>query len=142
MGTLLLQGPFFFATFLAMDNSTEQFRKEATKQTSTKTLADAIGLPDKEDKERIRLKLLEYEKAHPGEIGAIIALAKQNFQEQGGRKALYGESNKQARGRTLFELPVELGQWLEQAYPLMFRSKAHTAWFARNFRELLIIEKY
>lgn len=125
-----------------MDNSTEQFSKEAAKHNSAKTLADAVGLPDKQDKERIQRKLVAYERSHPNEIGAIIAIAKQDFQEQGGRKALYGESNKQARGRTLFELPTELGQWFEQAYPLMFRDKKHTRWMAKNFPELLIPEKY
>ena len=120
----------------------DEFRKEATKHISQKTLADAVGLPDKQDKERIQRKLLQYEREHPGEITAIIKMAKDHFQYYGGDREKFGVVNKQAQGRVIFELPNALGQWFEQAYPLMFRDKKHTAWMARNFPELLIAEKY
>lgn len=123
-------------------NPNEAFDKEARKHATSKTMADAVGLPDAEDKKRIQRYLLQYEKKHPNEIGAILAIARQNFRDQGGDVAKFGLVNKQAHGRTLFELPEELGQWMEQAYPLMFKEKKHTAWFCKNFPELLIPEKY
>lgn len=105
-------------------------------------MGDVIGLPDAVDKARIEAYLRRYEKAHPGLIKEIMQTVRQDFAEQGGRKALYGEVNKQARGRTLMELPADLGHWLESAYPLMFRHKKHTAWFLKNFPQFLIGEKY
>lgn len=124
------------------DNFNEEFDKEARKHATAKSMADVVGLPDNEDKERIRKYLVQYEKKHPGEIGAIVAIAREDFRQQGGRVEEYGEVNKQAHGRTLFELPENLGRWMDQAYPLMFKSREHTLWFAKNFPELLIPRKY
>lgn len=125
-----------------MDKFTEEFLQETRNHKNLKTMGEVVGLPDEEDKERIRRYLLRYEKDHPGEIGFHIGMAKEHFKEAGGDKQKYGLVNKQASGRTLFELPNEVGQWLEQAFPLMFRDKKHTAWFAKNFKELLIPELY
>lgn len=125
-----------------MNDFTEQFKKEAGKHKSGKSMADVVGLPDEEDKQRIRRYLERYEKQHPGEIAFCIGAARAHFRQAGGDKQKFGVVNRQAQGRTLFELPVELGRWLEQAYPLMFKAKEHTGWFARNFPELLIPEKF
>lgn len=125
-----------------MSDFTEQFKQEAAKHATAKTMADVVGLPDEQDRQRIQRYLLRYEKAHPGEIQFHINMAREHFRAAGGDKQKFGVTNKQAHGRTLFELPNEVGQWLEAAYPLMFRSKEHTAWFAKNFPELLIPERY
>lgn len=125
-----------------MNDFTEQFKKEAEKHATGKSMADVIGLPDKEDKERIQRYFLRYEKAHPGEIAFHTGMARSHFASFGGDRQKYGIVNKQSGGRTLFELPNEVGQWLEAAYPLMFRDKKHTGWFAKNFPELLIPERY
>jgi hypothetical protein len=132
----------FIATLTLMNEFTEQFKQEAAKHTNLKGVADAVGLPDQQDKERIQRYLARYDKAHPGEIQFHISMAREHFRAAGGAKQKYGLVNKAASGRTLFELPNEVGQWLEAAYPLMFRSKEHTAWFAKNFPELLIPERY
>lgn len=107
-----------------------------------KTLGDAIGMPDDIDKERIRKIILKYEKKYPGQITYTRDVAKRDFQDQGGRKARFGEVNKQAHGRVLFELPEELHRQLEEYIPTLFRETKHFQWFCRNFKELLIVEKY
>src|SRR3954469_22828195 len=121
-----------------MNDFTDQFKKEAGKHKTAKSMAEVVGLPDEEDKQRIRRYLLKYEREHPGEIAFHINMAKEHFRAAGGAKQKYGLVNKSAAGRTLFELPNEVGRWLEAAYPLMFRSKEHTAWFAKHFKELLV----
>lgn len=129
---------------MTKDNSqfTEEFLKEAGRHKTLQSMGDVVGLPDEEDKLRIQLKLRAYEKEHPGELAFIINMAREHFKDAGGDKQKYGLTNKQASGRTLFELPEDLGRWLENAYPLMFRERKHTAWFAKNFPELLIPEVY
>ncbi|TAK94388.1 hypothetical protein EPO05_06440, partial [Patescibacteria group bacterium] len=116
-----------------MSDFQDQFKKEAGKHKSAKSMGEVVGLPDDVDKERIRKYLLKYEKDHPGEIQAVLTQARAEFAAVGGDRQKYGVTNQQARGRTLFELPTEIGQFLEQAYPLMFRSKEHTAWFCKAF---------
>lgn len=107
--------------------------------TSTKTLADAIGLPDKEDKVRIQRYLLKYERENPGEILFHRNMARERS-KAGNNK--FGVVDKTSARRYLFELPVEIGNWMSQAYPLMFKDKNHTAWFCKQFPELLIPYKY
>lgn len=106
---------------------------------SNKSLADAIGLPDEEDRKRIMDRILKYEHEHPGEIIAIRDHARQLSKAT---KNKHGVVNEESRRRYLFELPEELGHWMGQAYPLMFREPSHTRWFAKNFKELLIPERY
>lgn len=105
---------------------------------STKSLADAIGLPDEEDKARIQRFLLKYEKEHPGEIIFHRNAARDRLAAHNTKFAVV---NAESNRRYLFELPTEIGNWLSAAYPLMFKDKEHTRWFARNFKELLIPEK-
>lgn len=125
-----------------MSDFTEDFLSETKNHKSVASMGDVIGLPDREDRDRIRRYLLRYENKHPGEVAFHIGMAKEHFKAVGGNRQKYGIVNKQAQGRVLFELPDEIGHWLENAYPLMFRDKKHTAWFAKNFPELLVPEKY
>lgn len=106
---------------------------------STKTLADVIGLPDEVDKRRIQRYLLKYEKAHPGEIQFHRDMARARLTEENKKFAII---DKASQRRYLFELPEEIGIWMGQAFPLMFKDKKHTAWFCKNFKELMIPEEY
>src|SRR5688572_5416829 len=109
-------------------------------KTTKKTLGEAIGLPDDVDKENIRKIILKYDKKHPGYIQHAISEAKADF--AGTDKAKFGEVNKSAHGRVLFELPEELHANLETYIPTLFREKTHLRWFIKHFKELLIPEKY
>lgn len=109
-------------------------------------LGEALGNPDSEDKERIRGIILRYEAKHPGEIKFHrdaararlgVGVGKNEFAEMG---AMMGEKNS-AR-RYLMELPPELHEKIEAYLPTIFRSKKHFAWFCKNFKELLIAERY
>lgn len=115
--------------------------KASEKAGNIKTLGGAIGMPDKEDKEIIRKFLVQYEKAHPGEIQFHRDAAREHISATG-KDNKFGLIEKDAGRRYMFELPVGVGQFLEKSYPLMFRSKDHFSWFCRNFPELLIPEKY
>lgn len=106
---------------------------------STKSLADAIGLPDEEDKARIQRFLRQYEKKHPGEMLFHRNAARARLAEENKKFAVIDPSSQR---RYLFELPEPIGIWLGQAYPLMFKAQTHTRWFAHNFPELLIPESY
>ena len=118
---------------------TKDVSKEAAKVGNIKSLGDAVGLPDRVDKARIQRYLLKYDKEHPGEI---------RFHRNAARERLAADNQKfglvtgSEHRRYLFELPVGIGQWMEATYPLMFREKTHTAWFAKNFPELRIGDKY
>lgn len=101
-------------------------------------VGDAVGLPDQVDKLRIQRYLLKYEKEHPGEILFHRNMAREHLKDP----KFATTSDKNAARRYLFELPEPVGVWLEQAYPLMFRSKKHTAWFCKHFPELMIPERY
>ena len=107
-----------------------------------KTLGDAVGMPDDIDKERIRRIILNYEKKHPGWIAHARDEAKRDFFQQGGMKQKFGEVNKQAGGRVVFELPEGLHQQLEEYIPTLFREKKHFQWFVKNFKELMVPESY
>lgn len=112
---------------------------------STKSLADAIGLPDEQDKLRIQAFFDRYEREYPGEIAHHISYHRALHEANAladPRLAKYGEVNKAARGRVTFELPVAIGQWLGQAYPLMFRDKKHAEWFRKNFKQYSLHDQY
>lgn len=111
-------------------------------KTTIKTLGDAVGLPDEVDKERIRKMILRYDDKHPGYIKHAIEEARAQHALLGGKTTEYGEVNKQAGGRLLFELPQGLYKKIDEAYPLMFREKSHLRWFIKHFKELLIPERY
>lgn len=100
-------------------------------------LADAIGLPDKEDKERIERWINRYNEQHPGEFKFHRDAARVHLKDPG-----FAIVDKQSARRYLFELPVPFGNWMGQAYPLMFKDKKHFRWFCDNFKYLLIPEKW
>lgn len=127
-----------------MDNSqfAKEFMQEAGKKGSKKSMADIIGMPDEVDKDYIRKLIMKYEKKHPGYIMSARNEAKKEYEAQGGRKQKFGEVNKSAHGRLIFELPEELHMQIERAYPTMFRDTKHFHWFVKNFKELLVPEKY
>lgn len=110
-------------------------------------IADAIGLPDAQDKLRIQQWLLNFEKEHPGEIKKQRDYARARLKDPtygliddlDSERSVGGKSSNR---RYLFELPEEFGHWMSQAYPLMFKSKTHLRWFIKNFPELLIPEKH
>lgn len=111
-------------------------------------IGDAVGMPDDEDKQRIRGIIARYERKHPGEIAFHRDAAKEHLgvgatgsgNKYGLVSAVTGETNS-AR-RYLFELPPELHEKIEAYMPTIFRSKKHFAWFCKNFKELMIAEKY
>lgn len=103
-------------------------------------LSDLIGLPDAQDKTNIRNILKNYDAANPGQIKATIIEARKEVQDN--QLGIYGVSNKSAQGRRVLELPEGLLRTIEEAYPLMFADKKQLAWFCRNFKELLVVEKY
>lgn len=114
-------------------------------------LGAAVGMPDDIDKENIRRMILRFEKKHPGFIGHAREEARKDLVQNKGWEALdYGEIEKKGgkgitstTNRTLvFELPEELMNKIEQAYPTMFRDRSHFQWFVKNFRELMVPEKY
>lgn len=128
------------------NDSTRALRKALasgeSRNKNLKDLGDVMGLPSEEDKERIRRMILRYEKKHPGFIQQARDEAKEQYAAVGGMKQKYGLVNKAAHGRVLFELPEELLNWIDRAYPLMFRSKTQLRWFVKHFPELLVPEKY
>lgn len=97
-------------------------------------------LPSSNDKEKIRRIILRFERKNPGAILHTIEEVRAEHQAGGlhTRKAEYGEVNKAAQGRTLFELPEELGHEIVKVAPFVFRSRKHLHWFIKNFPELLI----
>lgn len=123
-------------------SSSDEIRKAIKDKGHAKTLGDAIGLPDDVDKERIRRLVLQYERKHPGYIQNAIDEAKAQHALLGDRAVKFGEVNKGAGGRLLFELPEPLHKKISDAYPLMFSDKKHFQWFCKNFKELLVPEVY
>ena len=115
--------------------------KAAEKAGNFKSLGDAVGLPDAEDKAIIQKYLLSYEREHPGEIQFHRDAARARLVEAG-KDIKFAVMDKNSRRRYMLELPVEIGQWLERVYPLMFTEKTHTQWLYKNFPELLIPERY
>lgn len=112
------------------------------KDNTPKSMADIVGMPDDQDKQNILIIIKKFEKSHPGELVHTIETARANFREQGFDVRKYGVVNESASGRTLFELPAGLVAEIERAYPLMFKDKKHFLWFIKNFKALLIPEKY
>lgn len=110
-----------------------------------KTLGDAIGMPDEQDKAFIRKLILVYEREHPNLIKTTIDAAKKDQVENShGLKNVseFGLVDKQSSRRHIFELPESLVAAIEQYFPTMFREKKHFRWFIKNFRELLIPDRY
>lgn len=110
-----------------------------------KTLGDAIGMPDDVDKAFIRRIILEYERENPGLIKHAIDEARKDQSESSmafDDKRKFGLVDKQSSRRHLLELPEGLMQQFERYYPTLFREKKHFTWFCKNFKELMLPEKY
>lgn len=129
----------------------EEFRSEAVKNGGLRTLGDAVGLPDKEDWNNIVRIINLYRKESIKKYGKdilveSIADARKEHGLAGNRYSQYSEKyqlvNKDSNMRHVFELPESFIHAIEKAYPLMFQEKTHFAWFAKNFKELRISEKY
>lgn len=118
-------------------NFTKAFLEGAVSDGSVRNMAEAVGLPDAEDKQRIENWLLKYDKKHPGEIKFHRDAARERIDDKD-----YGVLDKASSRRYLFELPTEFGTWMEQAYPLMFKDRKHLAWFCKNFKYLMIPHKH
>lgn len=109
-----------------------------------KDLGDAIGMPTDWDKQNIQQMIRNYNRRHPGILAHTIKEAKQDMQMQSTvfhNVARFGEVDKQAHRRHMFELPEELVHIIEKGYPTMFRSKKHFAWFCENFKQLMLPEE-
>lgn len=110
-----------------------------------KTLGDAVGMPDAQDRYFIRKLLLRYERSHPGVIKYTIDSAKADQQNNsGGVKDIteFGLVDKHSDRRHIFELPESLVTEIEKYYPTMFREKKHFRWFVKNFKELMLPDRY
>lgn len=105
-----------------------------------KDLSDVVGLPDKEDKRNILTLIKNYEIANPGQLKHTLDSARNDMKSQGDAK--YGVVSEQAGRRLVFELPEGLILEIEKAYPLMFRDKNHFRWFVKNFKPLMIPDRY
>ncbi len=111
---------------------------------NVKTLGDALGMPTEEDKEFLRKLLVEYERQRPGEIMAYIEAGKRDLAANGawnGRQE-FGVTGKQAHMRQIFNFPPTLAALIERYFPTMFRDKKHFRWFVKNFKWLMLPEKY
>ncbi len=73
-----------------------------------KDIADAVGLPTAWDKDNLARIINRFEKKNPGMIMHTVKEAKDQYKAVGGRRQEFGEVNKQAHGRVMLELPVEL----------------------------------
>jgi len=109
-------------------------------------LGDAVGMPDEMDKKHVQKILLRYEKEHPGEIAQIIRFAQANSAAAanpfGRVTAASGKGIDSNSGRYIMELPQELHQKLEEYIPTLFRNKRHFSWFCKEFKSLVLPEKY
>lgn len=115
-----------------------------TQMATNKDLAELVGLPTPQDKERIQQVILRYEYKFPGRIQKARDDAREEHRAAGlhGDKAKFGVVNKAAHGRLAMELPEDLGARITKIAPLVFKDKTHLHWFIKNFPELLIPEKW
>lgn len=105
-----------------------------------KGMADVIGMPDEQDKLYIQRLILKYDKKYPGRILHTVQEARKDLENVTvpGKARDLGIVDKGSNRRYVMELPEELGHWIEQAYPTMFREKKHLHWLLKNFPELRI----
>lgn len=124
---------------------------EANKAGHFKNVGDVIELPDKEDWNNIVRIINKFRKESVKVYGKdilieCIADAKKEHAVAGNKYARFSAEyqlvNKDSNMRHIFELPEGLIRAIEKVYPVMFNNKRHFAWFARNFKELRIAEKY
>lgn len=110
-----------------------------------KTLGEAIGMPDDVDKAFIRRVILEYEQGYPGLIKHAVDEARRDQAANSSGVndvTAFGLVDKSSSRRHLLELPEGLVTQLERYYPTLFRERKHFRWFIKNFKELLLPERY
>lgn len=129
----------------------DEYRDEAQKKGGFKDLGDAVGMPDKEDWKNIVSIIEVTRKACIKKYGFdilvdCIANARkdrtENDNKYGKLHLDYGLVNKDSNMRHVMELPEEFMHAIEKGYPIMFSNRDHFSWFCRNFKELLIGDKY
>lgn len=127
------------------------FVTEARKRGEVKSLAGAVGMPDKEDYDNICNIISLYRKESVRRYGFdilvdAIATARREHDEFGGkyenRAKGFNLVNKDSNMRYNFELPESLIRAIELAYPLMFTDLKHYTWFCKNFKSLMISERF
>lgn len=125
------------------DNS--DFQKDFLKEyndpkKSKKSLAQAIGLPDKVDEDFLMRLIAKYEKNNPGWLTFMRDNARREF-EAGHKGSVFNDDALVNKGSNMtydFELPVTFYKEIERHYPLMFRDPAHYRWFKKTFTALMI----
>lgn len=125
--------------------------RQAIQNESAKKVAEAVPLPTKKDFDRIVQIIQAYRRASirltgVDEVAQYRDDAIRNHQIAGNNYDRYaGEYNvvnKDSNMRHVFELPEGLIRAIGKEYPLIFTTKKHFAWFAKNFRELRLTDKY
>jgi hypothetical protein len=128
----------------------EDFNKESA-TTGLRDLGDAVGMPDEGDWKNIVNMIAVYRKASIAKFGYdkltdCIVNAKKEYEELGGKYDSiargFNLANKQSNMRLHFEFPQDFLLYIEQGYPTLFRSKKHYHWFCKNFKELMIPDRY
>jgi hypothetical protein len=110
-----------------------------------KSLGDAVGMPDQKDKDFLRRLILDYNRRYPGLIKNTVDEARKDQRENSNALndiTRFGVVDGQSHRRHLFELPEGLINEIEMQYPTMFREKSHFHWFCKNFKELMLPEKF
>lgn len=127
----------------------KDFLTEAQKK-GVKSLAGAVGMPDKDDFDNICNMIAIYRKKSVEEYGYdilvwCVADAKRDKEQSGGKYESKAKGfnlvNKDSNMRYHFELPDTFVAMIQRVYPLMFSSTEHYHWFTKNFRELMIPER-
>lgn len=104
-----------------------------------KTIGDAVGMPDHIDRANVKNIIDGFEKENPG----VIAFHRGNAKRQSaGFRNEFGEVDKNSRRRYVMEIPPPLYLQLEAYMPTIFREKKHFRWLVKNFKELVIPERY
>jgi hypothetical protein len=123
-----------------------EFTKEAKDRGGFKTLAGAVGMPDKDDWETIVKLINIFRKDSVKRYGKdILVECISNAKKEhiaSAHDSGFMLVNKDSSMRHIFELPESFIHVIEKSYPLMFQDKKHFAWFSRNFKELRLPEKY
>lgn len=125
--------------------------KQEIAKTSAKNVAETIPLPTRDDFDRISQIIQNYRRAAIMTTGVDeVAQARNdairnhqirenNYDRYAGE---YNLVNKDSNMRHIFELPEGLIRAISKEYPLIFTTKKHFAWFAKNFKGLRLTDRY
>lgn len=129
----------------------KDFIAEAKKNGGFKSIGAAVGMPDNEDWDNI-IKIIKVYRAESVKrfgfdiLADCINSARKEAAQYGGKyenKAKgFNLVNKDSNMRYHFELPETFVHVIERAYPTMFTSREHYAWFCKHFKELMIPDRY